>query len=209
MSVEINTKAESPLTTLRGLLAPTVTFSDTAWNAAAPLFRYRAIAAGQHIISARSVVTDVTFVIHGLARYYYIDSRGREFNKSFSRDGQALSSVYSLVTGEPSPFFVQAMEPCECAAIEYADLLLLGETHREWEILARRMLESLAIRKERREADFLLLSATERYRKFLIEFADIVDRIPNYHVASFLGITEVALSRIRKRMKLTRVNASG
>ncbi len=71
-----------------------------------------------------------------------------------------------------------------------------------------RLLEQLAIKKERREADFLLLSATERYQKFLQDYAYIVNSIANYHIASYLGITEVALSRIRSRLKLTQVNAS-
>ena len=66
-----------------------------------------------------------------------------------------------------------------------------------------RLLEQLAIKKERREADFLLMSATERYEKFLQEYAHIVDSIPNYHIASYLGITEVGLSRIRRQLKLT------
>jgi CRP-like cAMP-binding protein len=62
-----------------------------------------------------------------------------------------------------------------------------------------RFLALLALKKERREASFLLLDAGERYEAFLEDFADLVPRLPQYHIASYLGITPVALSRIRSR----------
>ena len=170
------------------------------------MFAERTFAAGENVIEAGDRVREINFVVTGLARYYYLTSEGKEFNKSFARTGQVLSSVSSLVSGAPSPFSIQALEPCECLTISYADLEELCNGYREWEILARRLLEQLAIKKERREADFLLLSASERYTKFLDEFADVADRIPNYHIASYLGITEVALSRIRKRLGFIPVN---
>ncbi len=52
-------------------------------------------------------------------------------------------------------------------------------------------------------AELLMLSATERYKQFLQNNPDIAAALPNYHIASYLGITDVALSRIRRRMGLT------
>jgi len=199
-------RTHSHLGTLRRELSNLVRFSDSSWSAAEHLFAERTFAAGENVIEAGDRVREINFVVTGLARYYYLTSEGKEFNKSFARTGQVLSSVSSLVSGAPSPFSIQALEPCECLTISYADLEELCNGYREWEILARRLLEQLAIKKERREADFLLLSASERYTKFLDEFADVADRIPNYHIASYLGITEVALSRIRKRLGFIPVN---
>ncbi len=199
-------RTPSHLETLRTELSKLVSFSDSSWSAAEQLFAVRAYAAGENVIEAGERVREINFVVTGLARYFYLTSDGKEFNKSFARTGQVLSSVSSLVSGAPSPFSIQALEPCECLTISYEDLEELCNGHREWEILARRLLEQLAIKKERREADFLLLSASERYTKFLDEFADVADRIPNYHIASYLGITEVGLSRIRKRLGFIPVN---
>lgn len=188
---------------LKELLSKYVVFSSSAWLAAESLFTCRQFSTGENIIEAGEQVKEIGFILNGLARYYYLTINGVEFNKSFSQQGQVVSSTSSLVTGEPSPFFIQALEPCECIFLKYNDLIVLCDNHRDWERLVRQLLTQLAIKKERREADFLLLSAQERYQTFLVEYADIVERIPNYHIASYLGITEVALSRIRKRLGMT------
>jgi CRP-like cAMP-binding protein len=191
---------------LRTRLKPLVGFSDDAWAAAGHLFGERRFAAGAHVVKSGQIVTDLHFLVAGIARYYYLTREGKEFNKSFARTGQVLSSVSSLVAGTPSPFSIQALQACTCLSIRYADFNTLCDVHREWACLARRLLEQLAIKKERREADFLTLSAADRYRCYLNEFADIADRIPHYHVASYLGITDVALSRIRRRLGLIPLN---
>ena len=74
---------------------------------------------------------------------------------------------------------------------------------KEWNDLLLRIYENLVIKKEKREADFLLLNARQRYEKFLLDYEMIEDVVTNYHIASYLGITDVALSRIRKEMNLT------
>lgn len=196
------------LSLLRSLLTELVPLTDAAWADAAPLFSYRCVPAHSHVMEAGNVVDDIHFLISGMARYYYLDSDGKEFNKGFSTRGQVLASILSLVTGAASPFSIQALCDCECLSLPYTDFLILSEKHRDWGNLKVRMLELLAIKKEQREADFLLLSASERYEKFLREYAHVAASLPNYHIASYLGITEVALSRIRRRLKLTRVNVS-
>ena len=189
---------------LRDRLGLLVEFSDSSWSAALPFLYASDFAEGEIVLEAGDVVAVLHFLLEGIGRYFYLTTDGREFNKSFVRPGQVLTSVSSLVNGTPSPFFIQALESCRCMSIRYKDLTELAEMHMQWNVLARKLLEQLAIRKERREADFLLLSASERYRSFLIEFADVADHIPNYHIASYLGITEVALSRIRKKLGLIR-----
>jgi hypothetical protein len=62
-------------------------------------------------------------------------------------------------------------------------------------------MEALAVKKTSREAGFLLDSAEQRYKSFLEQEPELVRRLPLYHIASFLGITDVALSRIRRRIK--------
>lgn len=201
--------SDSSLLELYSSLNKLHTLRDAARMAAIPHFSYRRFPAGAHILEAGTVTTDMYFLTSGMARFYYLKTNGKQFNKSFSIKGQVLSSISSLAIGEPSPFYVQALVSCECLSISYRDFLSLSDQHRDWDRLRVRLLEQLAIKQERRAADFLLLSAEQRYEKFLHEYADITESIPNYHVASYLGITEVALSRIRRRMGLTRVNASG
>ena len=80
-------------------------------------------------------------------------------------------------------------------------LYKLYERHACWERLGRKNAENLALVKESREKELLLDSLEIRYRRFLKEFPGLADRIPQYHIASYLGVTDVALSRIRKKIK--------
>lgn len=192
---------------LRRQLSPLQRIGPASWSAAADNFVHRHYGAGEHVIEAGQAVTHIGFLVTGLARYYYITREGKEFNKSFALPGQPLTSVIALVTGQPSPFFIQTLDACDCLFLAYEALAALCDRYREWERLGRRLLEQLAIKKERREADFLLRSPQVCYQNFLSEYGEIADRIPNYHIASYLGITEVALSRIRRRLGLTLLNS--
>lgn len=193
------------LNALRTLLHRLTPLSDQAWSAAESLFDIRDYAANEHLIHAGKRVSQIYFLLSGITRFYYLAADGKEFNKSFSGPGHAVSSILSLVTGKPSPFYVQAITPTQLLTLNYEDMLTLCRHHQEWVALRTCLLEQLAIKKEQREADFLLLSATERYQKFLQEFAHLAENIPNFHIASYIGITEVALSRIRKQLGLTEV----
>lgn len=202
-------KNNKQLTLLRKSLNSLTDISDEAWSAAESSLQIRNFSEDDHIIIAGDTVSVVHFLLNGIARFYYLDTKGKEYNKSFSSSGQALSSISSLVTGQPSPFYVQALTPVECLTLNYNKLLDLSDRYPEWTSLRIATLEQLVIRKEQREADFLLLSATERYLKFVHDYAHLDNQIPNYHIASYLGVTEVALSRIRKRLGLTPVNEKG
>lgn len=191
----------------RSLLESIATpFDDLAWRAAEPCFRVRSFQEREPVISAGDRVGHLLFVLDGLARYYYLDPDGREHNKSFATRGQVLSSVSSLISGQPSPFHVQALTPLRCLSISHRDMIDLSESHAAWNRVRITLLEQLVIKKEQREADFLLLSAEARYRKFLAHFAHLEHQLPNFHIASYIGVTEVGLSRIRRRLGLTRVN---
>ena len=197
----------SQLDRLRRLLHRHQPLSEASWSAAVDQFVYRRYRTGEHVIEAGQAVRRIGFLLEGLARYYYLTREGKEFNKSFAQAGSPLTSVIALVTGQPSPFYIQALDACECCFITYQAFTALSDQYREWERLGRHLLEQLAIKKERREADFLLCSPQKRYQQFLEEYDEMADRIPNYHIASYLGITEVALSRIRRRLGLTVLNS--
>ncbi|WP_419905111.1 Crp/Fnr family transcriptional regulator [Kiloniella sp.] len=181
-------------------LAP---FSEKEWESALPLFSFKNYAANEMIFSAADKPLQIHFLIEGIGRYFYIDIEGRERNKSLVKPGGAFASISTLVSGEGSPFFTQAITACCTGAIAYSDLIKLSEQNNNWATFLRRVYENLALKKERREAGFLLLSARQRYEEFLRDFEGQSERLPLKHVAMYLGITDVSLSRIRKEMGLT------
>lgn len=176
--------------------------SKEIWDISKEYFHTKTLKKGEHLFYIDDEVEDFYFLIEGLARYYYLTFDGKEFNKSFAeKQGHLLSSISSVSHGTGSPFSVEVLSDFTTLYISYKNLLALGEKYKEWNDLLLRIYENLVIKKEKREADFLLLNARQRYEKFLEDYSMIEDAVPNYHIASYLGITDVALSRIRKEMK--------
>lgn len=195
---------EEQLNILYKILNNISPISKDVWNEGKINFNTKKLKQGSHLFYIDDDVKDFYFLIEGLARYYYPTPEGKEFNKSFAeKPGHLLSSISSVSHGTKSPFSVEVLSDFTTLYIPYKKLLSLCEENKEWNNLLLRIYENLVIKKERREADFLLLNATQRYQKFLKEYSMISDVVKNYHIASYLGITEVALSRIRKEMKLS------
>lgn len=194
---------DNQLFVLRNALERHVVLPNKVWTRAIPYLRSSSFKARKYIVEAGEKVSDLHFMISGVVRHYYLSHRGKEFNKSFAVTGQIVSSFTSLLEGTPSPLYIQAIKPSECLSIAYCDFLYLSEHYHEWSILRTSILEEALIMKEQRETELLVLTAAERYVKFIGNNPVIAASIPNYHIASYLGITEVALSRIRRRLGLT------
>ncbi|MCG9677577.1 Crp/Fnr family transcriptional regulator [Vibrio sp. Isolate23] len=178
-------------------------FDQSDLDLAKKFIHFNAYQPKDYIFCQGDFPPEIHFVIDGIGRYFYIDHDGNERNKSLVRIGGAFASVSTVVDGSPSPFYTQALTPCLTASITYKNLLYLADSHRSWGIFLRRLYERLVIKKEQREASFLMLSAKERYLAFLQEFEQDSHQIPLRHIAMYLGITDVTLSRIRREMGLT------
>ncbi len=101
-----------------------------------------------------------------------------------------------MVRQELSAYTIEAMEDAVVIEIAYDLLEELMDRSHMWEQFVRKSVERLYIRKEARERELLYLSAMERYRAFLLKYPGMDKRIPQYHIASYLGISPVSLSRL-------------
>lgn len=97
-----------------------------------------------------------------------------------------------------SLFNISALEAVTVSVCDFSSFHSWLTRHGCWEKFALPYVELFVEDKFRREYEFLMNSATERFRHFCMEYADLVERIPDYHLASYLGITNVTLSRIKK-----------
>lgn len=142
---------------------------------------------------------DRLFYIHeGLIRLFYLDQEGREFNKAFFAEGQSIWPVAPHDREQGVLFHIAAVEPTTVLICPFSELHTLLCREGVWDSFALPYAERLIEQKFQREHDFLLLSAGERLEKFTAAYPDIVGRLPDYHLASFLGVTNVTLSRIRR-----------
>jgi CRP-like cAMP-binding protein len=155
----------------------------------------------EYLVRAGDVVKNFYFINKGLVRFFYSTEDGKEFNKHFAMENGFAGSFHSLILNEPCSFFIQALEKTETIVLPNRVLNEFYDRHASWERIGRINAEWLALIKEAREKELLLDSLEVRYRRFLKEFPGLSNRIPQYHIASYLGVTDVALSRIRKKIK--------
>lgn len=187
---------------LRALLVADM--PDASWDKGAHIFSYRTYDKNDYLLRAGEICTHFYLVLKGVLRQFYTTVAGREFNKSFSIENEPCGAFHSALTKAPSRFAIQALEDCQLLCFRFDDLNVLFDSDPHWARLGRRAAEMQTLANEEREASFLLDSAPTRYQNFLQQYPDLEDRISHYHIASYLGITNVALSRIRK--KLGRIN---
>lgn len=177
--------------------------SKKAKKIALPYLKIQTFESGGHIVHAGDEVVDSYFILSGIARYFYISDEGKEYNKSFIKDGDVLMSFSSFLMQMPSEYFIESLSELVTVKISHNDLKNLTKNSLEWHQLYVSFLEKVLMKKVQRESDLLLLNAKQRYLKFLNNFKEIENKIPNYHIASYLGITDVRLSNIRRELNLT------
>ncbi len=140
-------------------------------------------------------------VLQGVFRAVRVSARGEESVKAFRAEGELVGAYAEMLQRLPSMTAIEALEPSRVLVFQARDLEALEAGHACWARLARRVAERHYILKERREQEFLDLSAEERLERFWQEHAHLRGRVPQRDVAAYLGITEVALSRIVSRRR--------
>ena len=154
-----------------------------------------------HFIRAGQIPTEFGFVISGLFRYVYISEQGKEFTKVFMPEKSFISSYSAMISKTTSFFFIEAIENSKVLVISHNKWQKLKEQNPKWNLLLIKLLEKGYAIKEKREREFLLLNAESRYKVFLEEYPNLENRVKQHMVASYLGITPIALSRVRKKMR--------
>lgn len=141
----------------------------------------------------------IYFLQSGIARIYYYKD-GLDITESFAFEGNIVVRVESLFTGKPSQKAIQILEDAEIVAINANKLFNLYDTFPQIERLFRLIFETGYVETINRIESIQFHSAEERYLSLLNE-TNIVNQIPLKHIASYLGITQVSLSRIRANFK--------
>ncbi|RFA34426.1 hypothetical protein CAL65_15445 [Alkalilimnicola ehrlichii] len=162
-----------------------------------PLFRQARITSGSVTLSPGERWHELMVIRQGIFRLYYLNSAGKESNKGFFSEGQILAPMTRSAIEEPSLFFVEALTDVEVYRCCYDQLAALLNQHPDGNDFFHRLAEGLLEDKIRREVMFLQLDAKGRYERFVADFPDLHERVPLRHLASYLGMTDVTLSRIR------------
>lgn len=142
----------------------------------------------------------IYFINKGLARiYYYRD--GVDITESFVSENNIIARVESLFTGRPSKKAIQVLEDSEILAINATKLFELYNTFPEIERLFRKIFEAGYVDTMHRIEGIQFHTAEERYTTIIKEQPSLLQRVSLKHIASYLGITQVTLSRIRATIR--------
>lgn len=167
-----------------------------------PFWKARKIARGDYFNMQSMVCNDLGLVVKGIFRIYYRHQEtGEDKNIFFFSENQFVVSFRSFISRNPCWYFIEAMEDSEIFFISYQDLNSLYETHVNWAKFGRLLAELFFSVAQTRTEEFIFFSHEERYTRLLQQHPHIIERIPAYHISSYLGITNPSLSRIRKRIE--------
>ncbi len=164
--------------------------------------RSKTLKRDEPLLQAGDLWRDAFWVERGALRLFYIDTEGAESNKNFHLDGALIWPVAGFLRDEPVSFFVTALESSTVHCLPYASLVQTVGAMPSWNTLQLIALGTLVEDKMRREQTFLQCTARQRYEALLQTRPEWANRIPLRHLASYLGMTDVSLSRLRAEMGL-------
>ena len=154
----------------------------------------------QYLLQEDDICKYIAFVEKGALRAYTVSEKGSEHIIQFALEEWLISDLYSFLTGEPATYNIDALENSELVLISKAahEELLLKLP--KYETYTRLQITGAYIAMQRRLTSIISLSLEERYTYFTALYPDIVQRVPQHMIASFMGLTPETLSRVRKRL---------
>jgi CRP-like cAMP-binding protein len=166
----------------------------------AALFTPKVLKKGNYFITDGQTAKEIGFLDSGIVRAFYRNNEAIEYNKHFFVNPCFIGGYASLITKTPNQINQQALTDCNIQTAKYADIQALYKTCPDIERAARILAELFFVQKEQREIEIVLLDADKRYQIFQKDFPQLEQQIPQYHIASYLGITPTQLSRIRRKI---------
>ena len=170
--------------------------SKEAENAISRISKVITVKKNSDLQSIGHTCKTIYFINKGIARIYYYKD-GNDITESFSFENNIIARIESLFSGNPSRKAIQVLEDSELIAIDSTKLFKLYDTFPNIERLFRKIFEAGYVEMVHRIESIQFHTAEERYLTLIKEAPDVLKRVPLKYVASYLGITQVSLSRIR------------
>lgn len=155
---------------------------------------------GHSLIQAGRVSKTLYFIRSGIVRAYS-DTDGGDVTFWFGKEGDVVISMKSFVSGQPGYEHIETMEASDLYQMKSQDLESLFATDIHLANWGRKLIGRELIKTEERLISMQFKTAQERYLDLLSATPDLLQRVPLCHIASFLGITQVSLSRIRSEIR--------
>ncbi|KAA0989121.1 Crp/Fnr family transcriptional regulator [Dyadobacter aurulentus] len=162
------------------------------------LVKIRHLLSRQYLVQQGEVCRFESFVTKGFLRSFYVDSKGNDFTLHFAMEDWWISDSASFLREVPATRNIVAVEPTTVLQLDKAAIETLYRQVPVFERFWRIMNENACLAQDERILNAIMLSGAERYEALLYKYPGIEQRLPQKHIASYLGITPVFLSKIRK-----------
>lgn len=163
------------------------------------LFHPKTYKKGDHLLSEGELCRYITFIETGLVRYY-IRKDGEERTNYFNKEGEFVCDYTSFLPKTPTLVNIQALEDCTVWIVSFEGIQQFYKKVTHGERFGRLAIEAVFVSMVAQIASLYTDPPETRYRNFLLNYPGIVQRIPQYYIASYVGVKPQSLSRIRKRL---------
>lgn len=150
-----------------------------------------------YFAEAGKVLKQVGFILDGILRICYYNNKGEEITKIFLEEKHLLFNLKNV----PSIEYIQAATNCRLLVFSNADWKEISDTVMNWENIIQKISNKSLTQKLERVSPLISQDATTRYLEFMEKYPTLINRIPLSYIASYLGITQQSLSRIRKSIQ--------
>ena len=174
-----------------------IQLSEEETNQFVSEFKIKKIKKRQFIIQPDFVAKYRTYIVKGAVRAYVVNDQGQEHTISFAIEDWWISDYNSYIYQQPATMFVVALEDAVLLQLDFESETKLKSANPKFETFFRITAERTAAFFQRRIITNLTSSAEERYDNFIEKYPSIVQRVPQYTLASYLGMTTEFLSKIR------------
>ncbi|MEY5047332.1 MAG: hypothetical protein RLZZ175_691 [Bacteroidota bacterium] len=161
------------------------------------LLNHKKIKSKTFILEEGDICKHSVFVVNGCFRGFTVDKNGFEHVINFAPQNWWIGDLYSLISQKPCVLNIQAMSDTEALFLSKSDQELLYQKVPKFERFFRIIIENSLVSYQQRLIDNLSLTAEERYKKFCKTYPNLINDIPQKHVASYIGVTPEFLSKMK------------
>ncbi len=162
-------------------------------------FQPYALAGKQFFLKAGQTSDKIAYVLKGMLRSFLLDEDDNQITTQFFPAGTLVISFESFNEQVPSKEYIIAEDDCELLVITHEQQMMLYREVPKWQEICKDMASRNSHEQLERSVEFQTMTATERYHKFCEEHPEILQSVPLKHIASYLGIDNATLSRIRRK----------
>jgi CRP/FNR family transcriptional regulator, anaerobic regulatory protein len=185
-----------------------IKFNMVEWKILESKLSVKHFKKSQTIFYQGDICSEICFINSGLVRAYVLDEDGKDFTWGifFNDDNSIVTNLFvvdyeSFLHQKPTEMYIEALEDTELITVSYKDVQFLYNNFKKWERFGRLMTEAAYSYLHKQTIQRQTKSANERFELFMQDTPFLLDKVPQYHIASFLGITPQHLSRLKKEYK--------